>query len=104
MDARVRHVGYPIPEIAGFTAKLRAAIGDEAVDKALKRGKAGEPTFYASENGRAVGTASSATGNIWHVDGAIRDQRYCRGCDGGCVGLGKACKEWLRRTGCKESL
>jgi hypothetical protein len=100
---RVRNAGHPMPEIARFTAKLRSAFGDDAVDEALRRGKAGEPTFYASENGRTVGTASPATGNIWGVDDAVRDRRYCSGCDGGCVGLGVGCREWLKRKSSKES-
>jgi hypothetical protein len=103
MDARVRQAGHPMPEIAGFTAKLRAAFGDEVVDEALRRGKAGEPTFYASENGHTVGTASSATGNVWRVDNAVRNRRYCSGCEGGCVGLGVGCREWLKRQNSKES-
>ena len=45
MDARVRKVGRPMPEIAAFMAKLRAAFGDECVDNAVRRGKAREPTF-----------------------------------------------------------
>jgi hypothetical protein len=103
MDARVRNVGHPMPEIAGFTAKLRSAFGDEVVDEAVRRGKAGEPTFYASENGRTVGTASPVTDDIWRVDDAVRDRRYCSGCDGGCVGLGVDCREWLQRQNSKES-
>ena len=103
MDARVSNLGHPMPEIAGFTAELRSAFGDDAVDEALRRPKAGEPTFYARENGRTVGTASPATGNIWGVDDALRDRRYYSGCDGECVGLGVGCREWLKRKGSKES-
>ncbi|MFL9965561.1 hypothetical protein PQR02_31915 [Paraburkholderia sediminicola] len=98
MGARVRHAGHPMPEIAGLTAKLRSAFGDEAVEEALRRGKVGEPTSYASENGRTVGTASPVTGNIWNVDDAVRNRRYCSGC----VGLGVGCREWLERKGSKE--
>ncbi|OAJ62773.1 hypothetical protein A6V36_20605 [Paraburkholderia ginsengiterrae] len=104
MDARVRKVGHPMPELAGFMAKLRAAFGDEAIDDAVRRGKAGEPTFYANENGRAVGTASPANDNVWRVAADIRNRQYCPGCDGGCVGQGVGCKEWLQRQAGKESL
>jgi hypothetical protein len=41
---------HPMPEMATFVAELRAAFGD-SVDEAVSRGKNGEPTFYARENG-----------------------------------------------------
>ena len=97
MDARVRKVGHPMPEIAAFIAKLRSAFGDEAVDDAVRRGKDGEATFYARENGRAVGTASPTHENAWRVDADARDRHYCPGCDGGCIGEGVRCAEWLKR-------
>jgi hypothetical protein len=104
MDARVRKVGHPMPELAGFMAKLRAAFGDEVIDDAVRRGKAGEPTFYACENGRTIGTASPSNDNVWRVNVEIRDRHYCPGCDGGCDGQAIGCKEWLKRMAGKESL
>jgi hypothetical protein len=74
MDARFRKVGHPMPEIAAFMAKLRATFGDETIDDAVRRGKAGEATFYARENGRAVGTASPTHENAWRVDADGRDR------------------------------
>ncbi|CAB3784115.1 hypothetical protein LMG28614_01878 [Paraburkholderia ultramafica] len=103
MDARVRKVGHPMPEMAAFVAKLRSAFGDEAIDDALRRGKAGEPVFYACENGHAVGTASPTSGSAWRANADIRDRQYCPGCDGSCVGQGVSCKEWLKRTAGKEN-
>jgi hypothetical protein len=102
MDARARKDGHPMPEVAAFMAKLRAAFGDETIDDAVRRGKCGETTFYASENRRTVGTASPANDNVWRVNADIRHRHYCRGCDGGCVGQG-SCKEWLGRTANKEN-
>jgi hypothetical protein len=66
MDMRVRKpVGHPMPEIAAFVAALRSAFGDQEIDEAIRRSKAGEPTFYAREKGRSIGTASSpAAGGI----------------------------------------
>jgi hypothetical protein len=32
MDERARKVGHPMPEIAAFVAKLRAAFGDAVID------------------------------------------------------------------------
>ena len=97
MDARVRKVGHPMPEVAAFMAKLRSAFGDETIDDAVRRGKAGEATFYACENGRTVGTASPPNNNVWRVNSDIRDRHYCPGCDGGCMGDGVRCAEWLKR-------
>ncbi|WP_341313569.1 hypothetical protein WN982_19680 [Paraburkholderia sp. IMGN_8] len=92
-----------MPEMAAFMAKLRSAFGDETIDEAVRRGKAGEPTFYAYENSRAIGTASPANENGWRVNADIRDRHYCPGCDGGCVGQGMGCKDWLKRTAGKEN-
>lgn len=61
MEARVRRPGHPMPEMAAFMAKLRSAFGDETVDEAVRRGKAGEPTFYACENGNSVAHAICAS-------------------------------------------
>ncbi|MEX3931843.1 hypothetical protein AB4Y32_08520 [Paraburkholderia phymatum] len=63
MDMRVnKPSGHPMPEIAAFVAALKSAFGEREIDEAIRRGKAGEPTFYACENGRSVGTASSSMG------------------------------------------
>jgi hypothetical protein len=102
MDARVRRTGHPMPEIAAFIAELRLAFGDEAIDDAVRRGKAGEATFYACENGRTAGTVSPANENVWRVDARLRDRHYCPGCDGGCVAASVGCTEWLKRTAGKE--
>ncbi|REE17745.1 hypothetical protein B0G71_0710 [Paraburkholderia sp. BL27I4N3] len=50
MDMSVRK--HPMPEIAAFVAELRCAFGDATMDEAVARGRAGEPTFFASENGQ----------------------------------------------------
>jgi len=58
MTMRVQQPGrHPMPEIAAFVANLKSAFGEREIDEAIRRGKAGEPTFYARENGRSVGTA-----------------------------------------------
>lgn len=84
---------HPMPEIAGFIAQLKAAFGAQAIDAAIRRGKAGEPTFHAEENGHTVGTAGPAQESAWRVDGAVRARHYCRGCDGSCVGTGTRCEQ-----------
>jgi hypothetical protein len=96
MDARVRKPQpHPMPEIADFVLSLREAFGDEVIDRAIREGKAGEPSFYACENGRSVGTAAPS-GLPWRVDDAIRDRHYCDGCDGNCVAQAISCSAWLR--------
>lgn len=82
-----------MPEFADFVSKLREVFGDATIDEAVARGKAGEPTFFAQENGRTVGTKSGEDFNRWQVDDSVRDRRYCAGCDGSCVGTGLRCSE-----------
>ncbi|BBQ03468.1 hypothetical protein BSFA1_85960 (plasmid) [Burkholderia sp. SFA1] len=82
-----------MPEFAAFVAKLREAFGDATIDEAVARGKAGEPTFFAQENGRTVGTKSVDEFNRWLADKSVPDRHYCPGCDGSCVGRGLRCSE-----------
>jgi hypothetical protein len=93
MDMRVRTlVGHPMPEMAAFIAELEAAFGKQPIEAAINRGKAGEPTFRATENGRSVGTAGPPPASVWRVDRAVRDRHWCAGCDGSCVGTGRRCR------------
>lgn len=93
MDMRVRTAAsHPMPEIAAFVAALKAAFGEPEIDEAIRRGKAGEASFYACENGYTVGTATPAQTNVWPVDRAVRDRHYCAGCDGSCVGTTNSCR------------
>lgn len=82
-----------MPEFADFGVKLREAFGDAMIDEAVARGKAGEPIFFAKENGRTVGTKSVDDFNRWQVDDSVRNRHYCAGCDGSCVGTGLRCSE-----------
>lgn len=91
MDMLVRK--QPMPEIADFVAKLRDAFGDTAIVEAVARGKAGEPTFFAAENGRTVGTKPIDDFNRWEVDDSVRDRHYCNGCDGSCVATTMRCSQ-----------
>ncbi|CAG9220288.1 conserved hypothetical protein [Paraburkholderia caribensis] len=71
MEMRVHQpAGHPIPEIAAFVADLKSAFGEWEIDEAIRRGKAGEPTFYACENGRSVGTARPAVTHAFAHDPA----------------------------------
>lgn len=90
MDMPVRRT-HPMPEVAEWVSNLREAFGDAVIGDAIRRGKAGEPTFFVRENGRTVGTPAPATTNAWVVDGAVADRYFCTGCDGSCVGTGQRC-------------
>jgi hypothetical protein len=91
MDMLVRK--HPMPEIAAFVSSLRDAFGDATIDEAIARGKAGEPTFFAREAGRTVGTQSIDDFNRWTADDSVNDRRYCKGCDGSCVGTAVRCSQ-----------
>lgn len=52
-----------MPTVTAFIDDLRAAFGKDMIDGQIRRGLAGEPVFYAEENGHVVGT---------------RPPRYCR--------------------------
>jgi hypothetical protein len=98
----VTTVGHPMPEIAAIVTNMKSAFGEQEINEAIRRGRAGEATFYACENGRTVGTASPVTENAWRVTDDIRDRHYCASCDGRCVGQGVGCKQWLEEVAGKE--
>jgi hypothetical protein len=81
-----------MPEIAAFVAQMKSAFGEQEINEAIRRGKAGEATFYACENGHSVGTATPVEANAWRVERAVRDRHYCAGCDGSCIGTARACR------------
>lgn len=51
-----------MPECAAFIDACREAFGAAGINASIKAGIDGQPTFYASENGRTVGTKSTDTG------------------------------------------
>lgn len=58
-----------MPETAAWIDTLRDAFGAESIEDAIRRGMAGEPTFYAIEQGREIGTRSSDNANTWRLEG-----------------------------------
>jgi hypothetical protein len=46
-----------MPVVAAFIDEMRKAFGVDAVNQQIRRGMKGEQTFFATENGRTVGTA-----------------------------------------------
>nr|WP_224028377.1 hypothetical protein [Paraburkholderia caribensis] len=94
MDTRTRRLPpHPMPEVADFVRSLRDGFGDAAIDESIRLRRSGEPTFYASENGRSVGTPTPS-GISWRVDDSMTDRHYCTGCDGSCVGQDVSCSGW----------
>ncbi|CAB3741958.1 Fe-Mn family superoxide dismutase [Paraburkholderia rhynchosiae] len=82
MDMRARKpVSHPMAEIAAFVAQMKSAFGEQEIDEAIRRGKAGEATPYACENGRLVGTAAPVRTNVWHVGGAATGKLMILQCE-----------------------
>ncbi|MFL9876472.1 hypothetical protein [Paraburkholderia megapolitana] len=82
-------VDKPMPEISAFVERLREAFGRGEIDALVRRGRAGEPVFFAREGGMEFGTPLPA-GSPWDSSGVI-DRQYCRGCAGECIGSGEPC-------------
>ena len=45
-----------MPHTAGFVNALREAFGASQIDQAIRAGIEGQPTFWACENGREIGS------------------------------------------------
>lgn len=91
--SRSKPLREAMPEVAGFIDGLRDVFGRDSIDVSLARGLAGEPTFFASESGREVGTrVSCAQTDEWRAVG-VRDRYYCTGCEGDCVGTETRCTD-----------
>jgi hypothetical protein len=58
------HKPPPMPEISAFVASLREAFGANEINDLIRRGRAGEPDFFAAENGREFGTRAQS-GLAW---------------------------------------
>lgn len=83
----------PMPEISAFVERLREAFGPAEIDALVRRGRAGEPVFFARERGIEFGTPLLA-GSPWDTSG-VADRHFCHGCAGECVGSDQRC------TGCR---
>ena len=78
-----------MPETAAWIDMLRDVFGTEMIHDAIRRGVAGEPTFYATERGQELGTRCDSS-NTWRLEG-FEDRHFCRSCDGSCIGNQAAC-------------
>ena len=84
----------PMPEISAFVEALR-----DAFNAIVRRGRAGEPVFFAREAGREFGTPLSS-GSGWGAEG-VRNRHYCLGRNGECVATGARCSD--RRAGARRN-
>ena len=62
MTTKPGNLRADMPTVAGWIDDLRAAFGAETINAAIRAGMNGQPTFYAEENGRAVGTKTKGMG------------------------------------------
>ena len=74
--AQVRYSGGELrermPTITAWLDDLRSAFGAEMINAAIKGGIAGQPTFWAEENGIVVGTPRLMPHGTISVDGYLR--------------------------------
>ncbi|MEQ0776549.1 hypothetical protein ABLT15_30000 [Paraburkholderia tropica] len=78
-----------MPETGEFVDALREAFGADEINAIVRRGRAGEPVFFAREAGHEFGTPLPS-GRGWDAAG-VRDRHYCPGCVGECVETGERC-------------
>lgn len=52
-----------MPTVTGWIDSLREAFGDDQINPQIKAGIDGQPTFWARENGREVGTKAAPAGD-----------------------------------------
>lgn len=52
-----------MPTVTAWIDGLRDAFGAAQIDPQIRAGIDGQPTFYASENGREVGTKAAPAGD-----------------------------------------
>lgn len=64
-----------MPHVAGLIDALREAFGAPQIDSAIKAGMDGQPTFWASENGRKIGTQAAPAGASFTADQCLASSR-----------------------------
>lgn len=57
-----------MPLTAAFIDEMREAFGADMIDAQIRRGIAGEPGFWASENGHEIGCKSPSEGYVVTAD------------------------------------
>jgi hypothetical protein len=86
-----------MPEISAFVGSLREAFGADEINDLIRRGRAGEPVFFAAENGLEFGTRAPA-GLAWNTSD-VESRHFCAGCNGECVGTGVRCSQRTSSVG-----
>ncbi|MCY0388415.1 hypothetical protein OVY01_14475 [Robbsia sp. Bb-Pol-6] len=76
-----------MPTVAAWIDQLRAAFGSDVIHDAIR---AGEPAFYAEEDGHILGTPLLKNVNAWNLEG-LAQRQFCKGCHGECVGTDQPC-------------
>lgn len=84
-----------MPEIARFVEALREAFGADEINTIVRRGRAGEPVFFAREGGMEFGTPLGTAAG-WDA-AAVVDRHFCDGCGGACLETGSRCSEHRAR-------
>lgn len=51
-----------MPRVAAFIDALREAYGAATIDRSIRAGIDGQPTFWACENGQEIGTRATPPG------------------------------------------
>lgn len=57
-----------MPLTAAFIDEMREAFGADMIDAQIRQGIAGEPGFWASENGHEIGCKSPSDGYVVTAD------------------------------------
>ncbi|WP_434667768.1 hypothetical protein P5W99_36105 [Paraburkholderia sp. A3BS-1L] len=83
-------------EIARFVDALRVAFGADEINASVRRGRAGEPVFYAREREIEFGT-KLPTGSNWDAR-SVADRYFCEGCAGKCLETGIRCTDHRARA------
>ncbi len=62
MTQNTKPLRETMPTVAAFIDEMREAFGAAEINASIKAGMAGQPTFYASENGVEIGTKDTRPG------------------------------------------
>ena len=90
-----KRLAEAMPLITAGVSELRSAFGDELIDDRIRRGRQGEPVFFAYENGISFGTSPPQLDNCWR--GEELTARYaCLRCLGACLGRDAQCEQFRR--------
>lgn len=63
-----RDLRTDMPTVAAWIDDLRATFGADQVNPSIRAGLAGEPRFWASENGHEIGTRLVLSPNAFVLD------------------------------------